>query len=208
LNSFVTLKPLANPKAVEAKFARIYAHDAKDQMAEAKKKWNYANKIQYGLQPLLAMHLSTDFKAQNGLHDDSNPLYSYVLTGLAAFLLLIACINFINLTVARSVKRSKEIGIRKVIGGDRRQLIYQFMGESFVLSLIAFLFAFVLVELTLPIFNSLANKALSISYLFDYKLIIIYFLLFILTGFLAGIYPALVLSSFRPVDTLYGRFKF
>ncbi len=135
-------------------------------------------------------------------------MYSYVLTGLAVFLLLIACINFINLTVARSVKRSKEIGIRKVIGGDRKQLIYQFMGESFVLSLIAFLLAFLLVELTLPLFNSLANKDLSLSYLFDYKLIIAYFLLFILTGFLAGFYPALVLSDLRPVDTLYGRFKF
>jgi putative ABC transport system permease protein len=208
LNTFVTLKPLANPKAVEAKFARIYAHDAKDQLVEAKKSWNYTSKIQYGLQPLLAMHLSTDFKAQNGLYNDSNPMYSYVLMGLAVFLLLIACINFINLTVARSVKRSKEIGIRKVIGGDRKQLIYQFMGESFVLSLIAFLLAFVLVELTLPLFNTLANKALAVSYLFDYKLIISYFLLFILTGFLAGFYPALVLSDFKPVDTLYGRFKF
>ncbi len=208
LNTFVTLKPFANPKAVEAKFARIYAIDAKEQIAEAKKSWNYTSKIQYGLQPMLSMHLSTDFKAQNGLFNDSNPMYSYVLTGLAVFLLLIACINFINLTVARSVKRSKEIGIRKVIGGDRKQLIYQFMGESFVLSLIAFLFAFVLVELTLPFFNSLANKALSLSYLFDYKLIIAYFLLFILTGFLAGFYPALVLSDLRPVDTLYGRFKF
>ena len=208
MNTFVTLKPLTNPKTVEAKFAGIYAREAKTQLAEAKEKWNYSSKIQYGLQPMLAMHLSKDFKAQNGLRDDSNPMYSYVLIGLAIFLLLIACINFINLTVARSVKRSKEIGIRKVVGGDRKQLIYQFMGESFVLSFIAFLFAFVLVELILPTFNSLANKALSISYLFDYKLITIYFLLFIVTGFLAGIYPALVLSSFRPVDTLYGRFKF
>jgi putative ABC transport system permease protein len=208
LNTFVTLKPLANPRVVEAKFARIYAHDAKEQLIAAKKEWNYTSKIQYGLQPLLAMHLSTDFKAENGLKDGSNPTYSYVLIGLTIFLLLIACINFINLTVARSVKRSKEIGIRKVVGGDRKQLIYQFMGESFVLSFIAFLLAFVLVELTLPLFNSLANKALSISYLFDYKLIIAYFLLFVFTGFLAGFYPALVLSDFRPVDTLYGRFKF
>ena len=208
LNTFVTLKTSANPKAVEAKFARIYALDAKEQVAEAKRNWNFNNKIQYGLQPMLAMHLSTDFKAQNGLFNDSNPMYSFVLTGLAVFLLLIACINFINLTVARSVKRSKEIGIRKVVGGDRRQLIYQFIGESFVLNLIAFLLAFVIVELTLPTFNSLANKALSISYLFDYELIAAYFLLFVVTGFLAGTYPALVLSSFRPVDTLYSRFKF
>lgn len=208
MNTFVTLKQHANPQVVEAKFARIYEKEAKEQIIAAKKEWNYNSKIQYGLQPMLAMHLSTDFKAQNGLVDDSNPMYSYVLVGLAVFLLLIACINFVNLTVARSVKRSKEIGIRKVVGGDRKQLIWQFMGESFVLSFFAFLLAIVLVELALPVFNSLANKALSISYLFDFKLIIAYFSLFLLTGFLAGIYPALVLSSMRPVDTLYGRFKF
>ncbi len=207
LNTFVTLKPLANPKALEAKFANIYAREAKGQLIEAKEKWNFQNTIQYRLQPFLEVHLSTDFRAANGLKDESNPMYSYVLIGLAVFLLLIACINFVNLTVARSVKRSKEIGIRKVVGGDRKQLIFQFMGESFVLSLIAFLLAIVLVELTLPIFNTLANKALSLKYLFDAQLITSYFLLFLLTGFLAGIYPALVLSSFSPVDTLYGRFK-
>lgn len=207
LNTFVTLKPLANPKALEAKFANIYAREAKGQLIEAKEKWNFQNTIQYGLQPFLEVHLSTDFRAANGLKDESNPMYSYVLIGLAVFLLLIACINFVNLTVARSVKRSKEIGIRKVVGGDRKQLIFQFMGESFVLSLIAFLLAIVLVELTLPIFNTLANKALSLKYLFDKQLITSYFLLFLSTGFLAGIYPALVLSSFSPVDTLYGRFK-
>ncbi len=208
INTFVTLKPMANPKAVEAKFARIYAQEAKEQIADAKKQYNFNSVIQYGLQPMLAIHLATDFRAANGLKDESEPMYSYVLVGLAVFLLLIACINFINLTVARSVKRSKEIGIRKVVGGDRKQLIYQFMGESFILSLMAFLFAFVLVELSLPFFNSLANKALSVFYLFDYQLIIIYFSLFLFTGFLAGFYPALVLSKFRPVDTLYGRFKF
>lgn len=207
LNTFVTLKPLANPKALESKFANIYAREAKGQLIEAKEKWNFQNTIQYGLQPFLEVHLSTDFRAANGLKDESNPMYSYVLIGLAVFLLLIACINFVNLTVARSVKRSKEIGIRKVVGGDRKQLIFQFMGESFVLSLIAFLLAIVLVELALPIFNTLANKALSIKYLFDKQLITSYFLLFLSTGFLAGIYPALVLSSFSPVDTLYGRFK-
>ncbi|MEA5256976.1 ABC transporter permease [Arcicella aquatica] len=207
LNTIVTLKPFANPKALEAKFASIYAREAKGQLIEAKEKWNYQNTIQYGLQPFLDVHLSTEFRAANGLRDESNPMYSYVLIGLAIFLLLIACINFVNLTVARSVKRSKEIGIRKVVGGDRKELIWQFMGESFVLSFIAFLLAIVLVELTLPVFNGLSNKALSLKYLFDVQLIAAYFCLFLLTGFLAGIYPALVLSSFSPVDTLYGRFK-
>ena len=208
LNTIVKLKPFANPKALEAKFASIYAQEAKGQLIEAKEKWNFQSTIQYGLQPFVDVHLSTEFRAANGLKDDSDPMYSYVLMGLAVFLLVIACINFINLTVARSVKRGKEIGIRKVVGGDRKQLIFQFMGESFVLSLVAFLLAIFLVELSLPIFNTLANKALSMKYLFDFQLIASYFLLFLFTGFLAGIYPSLVLSSFSPVDTLYGRFKF
>ena len=101
----------------------------------------------------------------------SKPLYSYILSGIAIFILLIACINFVNLTVARSVRRAKEIGVRKVIGGERRQLIFQFLGESFFLCFIAFIFAIVLVQLVLPVFNQLSNKALALSYLFDAKLI-------------------------------------
>ena len=141
------------------------------------------------------------------LSDASNPMYSYILSGIALFILLIACINFVNLTVARSVKRAKEIGIRKVVGGDRKQLIMQFLGESFVLCFIAFLFAIVIVQLVFPVFNDLSNKALALSYLFDVKLVGGYILLFIVTGLLAGFYPALVLSGYNPVQTLYSRFN-
>ena len=95
----------------------------------------------YFLQPYPDMHLNTELPAQNGLTNASNPMYSYILSGIALFVLLIACINFVNLTVARSVKRAKEIGIRKVMGGDRKQLIFQFLGESFFLCSIAFVFA-------------------------------------------------------------------
>ncbi|MCU0355689.1 MAG: ABC transporter permease [Cytophagales bacterium] len=208
LNTFVLLSPNADVKKVEAKFARIFVSEARQQLAEAREKWNYKHKIAYKLQPLLAMHLSTDYRADNGLKDDSNPVYSYILTGIAVFILLIACMNFVNLTVAHSLKRAKEIGIRKVVGGDRRQLIRQFLGESFVLSFLAFLLAIILVQVTLPFFNTLANKALSLSYLIDIPLVSSYLALFLLTGFLAGFYPALVLSGFNPVATLYGRFAF
>ncbi|MBS1935769.1 MAG: FtsX-like permease family protein, partial [Bacteroidetes bacterium] len=114
---------------------------------------------------------------------------------------------FVNLTVARSVKRAKEIGIRKVIGGGRKQLIAQFLGESFFLCTIAFVLAVVLVQLMLPLFNDLANKALSISYLLDTDLVSAYIILFFITGLLAGFYPALVLSGYNPVKTLYSRFQ-
>ncbi len=112
-----------------------------------------------------------------------------------------------NLTIARSVKRAKEIGIRKVMGGSRKQLIMQFLGESFFLCTIAFVLAIVLVQLLLPLFNDLANKVLLLSYLFDAKLITGYIALYIITGLLAGFYPALVLSGYNPVQTLYSRFQ-
>ena len=121
---------------------------------------------------------------------------------------MIACINFINLSIARSLNRAKEIGIRKVAGSERGQLIIQFLGESFLLSFLGFAFALVLVTFALPFFNELSNKALSFSYLFDVKLIFLYAGLFILSGLLAGFYPALVLSKFNPVDTLYGRTRY
>lgn len=208
LNTFVVLDANSNMQTVESKMQKFYAEDSKDAVKTLTAKygpmdWNN----QYLLQPFLDMHMSTELPPQNGLSDASNPMYSYILSGIALFILLIACINFVNLTVARSVKRAKEIGIRKVVGGDRRQLIMQFLGESFLLCIIAFALAIGLVELILPVFNNLANKALAISYLFDVKLIGGYILLFILTSLLAGFYPALVLSAYNPVQTLYSRFN-
>jgi putative ABC transport system permease protein len=210
LNTFVVLPPNANIPAIESKMNRFYNQDTKDAITSLRAQFgdevdNW--KSTYSLQPFLDMHMSTELPAQNGLSDASNPMYSYILSGIALFILLIACINFINLTVARSVKRAKEIGIRKVVGGDRKQLIIQFLGESFLLCIIAFAFAIGLVELILPVFNELSNKALALSYLFDAKLVAGYIVLFLLTSLLAGFYPALVLSGYNPVQTLYSRFN-
>ncbi len=210
LNTFVVFDPHTNIQAVELKMNKFYNQDSKDAITSLRAKFgdevdNW--KSSYLLQPFLDMHMSTELPAQNGLSDASNPMYSYILSGIALFVLLIACINFINLTVARSVKRAKEIGIRKVVGGDRRQLIIQFLGESFLLCIIAFALAIGIVELILPVFNNLSNKSLALSYLFDVKLITGYILLFILTALLAGFYPALVLSGYNPVQTLYSRFN-
>jgi putative ABC transport system permease protein len=208
LNTFFVIKPGANIQTVENKFATVFNIESAAQRKEMSEKYGMKDKVRYGLQPLLQMHTSTDYPANNGLTDSSNPMYSYILTGIAVFILLIACINFVNLTVARSLKRAKEIGIRKVVGSLRSQLIAQFLGESFILSFIAFLFAIVLVIVILPVFNTLANKALAFSYLFDVKLIAGYVGIFVVTSMLAGFYPALVLSGFNPVDSLYNRQKF
>ncbi len=208
LNTFVVLHPNADLKKVEAKFEKVYETNAREQIADAKVKFNFKERFIYGLQPLLDMHLSTDFRSENGLTDASNPLYAKILSAIAAFILIIACINFVNLTIARSMKRAKEIGIRKVIGGERKQMIMQFLGESYLLTFGAFLFALLLVILVLPVFNQLSNKALAFSYLFDTKLIAGYLVLFLITGFLAGFYPAMVISNFDPAETLYNRLRF
>jgi putative ABC transport system permease protein len=207
LNTFVVLAPNADVAAVEAGMHHFYLADSKEALKTITEKYgpmDWSN--QYLLQPFTDMHLNTELPPQNGLSNASNPVYSYILSGIAIFILLIACINFINLTVARSVRRAKEIGIRKVIGGERKQLIAQFLGESFLLCLLAFLFAIVIVQLILPVFNDLSNKALSLSYLLDAKLVAGYIALFLITGLLAGFYPALVLSAYNPVQTLYSRF--
>ena len=210
LNTFVVVSPNANLATIEDQMQKFYVKDATQTFKQMIEKYGGgpdASMGTYFLQPFTDMHMSTELPAQNGLQNASNPVYSYILSGIALFVLLIACINFVNLTVARSVKRAKEIGIRKVVGGDRKQLIFQFLGESFLLCFIAFAFAVAIVQLVLPVFNELSNKALALSYLFDVKLIAGYSILFLLTGFLAGFYPALVLSGYNPVETLYSRFN-
>ncbi|CCH52428.1 protein of unknown function DUF214 [Fibrisoma limi BUZ 3] len=207
LNTFVLLNPNANVANVEKQMNRIYVADARDAIKTMAAQYGMKNRMDYRLQPYTDMHLNKDLPPDNGLVDRSNPMYSYILSGIALFILLIACINFVNLTVARSLKRAKEIGIRKVVGGGRSQLTFQFLGESFLLCFAAFVFALILVQLVLPTFNQLSNKALALSYLFDVRLVAGYITLFLATGLLAGFYPALVLSSYSPVQTLYSRFN-
>lgn len=210
-NTFVVINPqtsrtVGGIRAVEAKMNQIYRADAQSAIKSMAEQFGFKNKVEYALQPFTDMHLSKDLPSSNGLVDESNPMFSYILSGIALFILLIACINFVNLTVARSLKRAKEIGVRKVVGGGRLQLTLQFLGESFLLCFGAFILAIVLVELVLPTFNQLANKSLALSYLFDARLVLGYAGLFLVTGFLAGFYPALVLASYNPVETLYRRF--
>ncbi len=206
LNTFVLLSPGAIESRVEAKMKQVYERDAKEAIEELKTRYDEQGSFGFELQPLKELHLGIDYGVGNGLSNGSNPWYSYVLSGIALFILLIACINFINLTIARSIKRSREIGIRKVVGSSRNQLMAQFIGESFFFTLFAFVLAVGIVELVLPTFNSLANKELSFSYLLDFQLVAVYAGLLLVTAFLAGFYPAIILSGFQPVKTLYGRF--
>lgn len=207
LNTFLLLSPQANIKSVENKMQALFEKNTKEQLAKAEKEQGMSAKIRFGLQPLTDIHLSTKAGADNGMESSNNPVYSYILSCIAVFILIIACINFINISVAQSLKRSKEIGIRKVVGSSRKQLIKQFLLESFLVSLFAFVFALALTSVALPFFNELANKKLSLSYLSDGYLYAAFAILLLITSLIAGFYPSLVLSSFQPVKVLYSRQK-
>lgn len=208
LSTFVVLSPGAGGKTVEDKMAQVFQSDAGEAISEIKNKYGVKNiGISYLLEPLTSIHLGKTVARENEiLQDKSNPQFSYILSAIAVFILLIACINFINLTVARSVKRAKEIGIRKVIGGSASQLRMQFLGESLLLCLVAFALALLIVAAALPLFSRLSNKILFLSYLFSWRMLTGYLALFIATSLLAGFYPAVVLSNYNPVQTLYRRF--
>lgn len=158
--------------------------------------------IRYALTPLQELHLQPNLNYDT---PKGNRSYLYIFAIVAAFILLIACINYVNLAIAQSSGRSTEVGIRKVTGAGRGMLIRQFIGESIVLALLALLGAILLVELSLPIFNSLAAKAFSFSDVFAPRLLLIMGGIVILIGILAGSYPAFFLASLEPVRVLKGK---
>lgn len=207
LSTFIVLTPNASIKAVEDKMNKAFEADASESINKMKIQYGISNiGISYVLEPLFSIHLGKKVDAQDeALSGKSSSTYSYILSCIALFILLIACINFVNLTVARSVKRAREIGVRKVIGSTQKQLMVQFLSESGILCFIAFVFAIIIVIAVLPVFNQLSNKALSFSYLFSPALIFSYLAVFIITSLLSGFYPAVVLSNYNPVQTLYNR---
>jgi ABC-type antimicrobial peptide transport system permease subunit len=166
---------------------------------------NDPRKIRLGLQPFRDRYLVSNFV--NGKPESGRITYVRIFSGVAVFILLIACINFMNLATARSVKRSKEIGVRKVVGSSRSSLIGQFLGESIVLSFLALVVSLALVHLLLPSFNTFTGKHIA-SPLKEPASFILLPALMIITGFIAGSYPALFLSSLKPARILKGSIRF
>ena len=156
----------------------------------------------YKLQPLTGIHLNTEYRGVT--EPASDPIYSYILSVIAFAVLLLACINFTTMAVGRSSGRAREVGLRKVLGAGRGQLMRQFWGEALLLSLAALLLGIVLTELFLPAFNDLAQRQLSLRLLSDWSLLPALLGLALLTAFLAGMYPALLLSRLYPVDSIRG----
>ena len=133
--------------------------------------------------------------------------YVYIFSIIAIFVLLIACINFMNLATARSANRAQEIGMRKVVGASRHSIIRQFLGESILLTLIALVFAIMIVSLLLPTFNKISGKALSSNVLGNWQILVGMFVISLVTGIIAGSYPAIFLSAFKPAKVLKGALK-
>ncbi len=156
------------------------------------------------LQPMNSWHLYSDFK--NGVNAGGRIQYVWLFGIIGIFVLLLACINFMNLSTARSEKRAREVGIRKALGSVRRQLIVQFYSESLLITVVSFLFALIIAQLCLPFFNDIANKRMSVLW-FSPLFWIIGLSFSILTGLVAGSYPALYLSAFKPVKVLKGTFR-
>ena len=163
----------------------------------------YGIKINYELQKITDIHLHS--KIQDEAEAGGDISYIYVFGAVAAFMLIIACINYMNLATARSANRSKEVGIRKVMGSRRRQLILQFVAESLVIACIALIVSLVLIYALLPGFNTLANKALPFSYLLHPEVLFSLVGIILFIGVVGGSYPAFYLSGFNPVNVLKGK---
>ncbi|WP_282160269.1 ABC transporter permease [Ulvibacterium marinum] len=197
-NSFQMFVQIADNTSMEQVTANI--RDVKKNADEDNAEFN----PQLFLFPMTEWYLRGNF--ENGKQVGGRVKYVWLFGIIGAFVLLLACINFMNLSTARSEKRSKEVGIRKSIGSQRNQLIYQFLSESFLVVLFAFLLSIALVLLSLNGFNELARKEIEFPWAnSSFWIVSIVFIAF--TALLAGSYPALYLSSFRPVDVLKGTFK-
>ncbi|MFC1724751.1 ABC transporter permease [candidate division KSB1 bacterium] len=152
----------------------------------------------FHVQPLLDIHFNRDIRGKGDIR------YIYIFSFIGLFVLFIACFNFINLTTARSASRAKEVGIRKVVGAYKKQLLQQLLGESILFTFIAMVFSVILIYFLLPVFNSLIGKELSFNVLFNTKFILSIIGITFLVGVISGSYPAVVLSSFQPVKVMKG----
>jgi len=161
--------------------------------------------VEIELQPLTKIHFSSYTEGE--MEPPGNPSYIRIFVTIALFILIIACINFMNLSTAQSVKRAKEVGVRKVLGARRGKLIAQFMGESLLLSFISLLLAVFLILLLLPAFNQLIQKELVFSPFYQWEITLSFIAITLLVGLLAGTYPALFLSSFAPIEIFRSRLK-
>lgn len=195
--TYLLLRKGVDPAVVEKKFIPVIQKAAGDDF----KKYN--SSVTYLLQPLKDIHLYSHYMMEPAANGDGKTIY--LLLGIAFFIVIIAWVNYINLATARAINRAKEVGIRKAIGSQRRQLIFQFLSESAVLNGVALLLALLIVLIALPGFNELSGQDLSFSLLSKADFWLALGALFFTGVFFSGLYPAFVLSGFKPIEVLKGK---
>jgi putative ABC transport system permease protein len=194
--TYVLLKPNADAATFYKKLLPMYDKYMALIFAQ------YNIKIHYGVEPVGAIHLHSDFQGEPEELGDIS--YVYIFGSVALFMLLIACINYMNLATARSARRAKEIGIRKVTGSTKSQLVAQFLVESMLTAVFALLLSIGCIALLLPLFNSLSGKSISFASLMEPNTFVILVAVILFVGLVGGSYPAFYLSKFNPVDVLKG----
>jgi len=196
LCGYFRIYPGSDPAAVKQKLSR-YARAG-----------GFAEVFEPGLQPLKEVHLGSSHLRYDFMNNGKNDkMKVYTLAIIAIFVLIIASINFINLSSARATRRAREVGLRKVIGGNRIQLFWQFLGESVIITFIAMILALAMFEIALPHLNNFLQKNLTLNLIENYQFTLFIILTSIIVGIFAGIYPALILSGFNPLSVIQGNFK-
>ncbi len=193
--TYVLLRDGSDATALESKFPPLFKSILGDDFEKSK--------YYVGLQPLTDIHLNRDFPVGNAPVSDAR--YSYIMGGVALMILLLASINFVTLSVGQTLKRALEVGVRKVMGAARNQLITQFAGESLLTTALALLVGVALAGMSLPLFNDLSGKALTLKP--DGFMVALAGTLVVVVGLIAGSYPAFVLSGFKPISVLKGRLQ-
>ncbi|MGC4021064.1 MAG: ABC transporter permease [Cyclobacteriaceae bacterium] len=196
VRNYILFKPGVDRQSFVKKVRNLYVDHVKENMQA----WGMLMYV--GVEPLTDIYLKSE--RGNGMGPLGSEKRVYIVSGIACFIILLACINFINLATARSAYRAKEVGLRKVVGSNRKLLIYQFLSESFLLTFISFFLAMALIGTVLPLFNEILGKNYSLKTLADPVIIFGIVLLVMLISFLSGYYPSVVMSALRPAEVLKG----
>lgn len=191
--TYIVLKEGVDPKELESRFPELIKKYFPDHIVDVTSLY---------LMPLDDIHLKSNLDFE--MHPNSDMTYVFIFAAIAFLVLVISCTNFINLATARTANRSKEVGMRKVMGAHKSQLVGQFLGETLFQSFIALLIGIIFTELLLNTFNSFSGKSFSHSFVLDSFMILSFIVIGLITGIVSGIYPAFFLSSFRPSQVLKG----
>ncbi|MFV1883324.1 MAG: ABC transporter permease [Balneola sp.] len=208
--TYLELEPGSSREMVEAKLADVVEKYASGQI-EQNLGISYSEYLEagngyvYTLQPISDIHLTSNLESE--IKPNGNIMYVYIFISIGSFILLLAGINFVNLATAKSAERAQEVGLRKVMGSERKHLIFQFLTESTFITFISLILGIAFIQLVLPYFNDLAGKTLELGFFTSQFTIPVLVLVVLFVGILAGLYPALYISSLQPIEVVKGKFK-